>query len=207
VKNTGEKQPLTERQQQVFDFIVSTLHNQGFPPTLKEICRHFSFESTRTAYDCLKILDKKGYIRKGNGKSRGLAILHTETQSTSVDIPVSDTITFLSNDGLHKTKAIYFDTMFFGNNENIIAAICSDNGMKSEGFAEGDILFVIPSPPTIGDIVLASVEDILLARRYYSTEKYNELQATEKGFPKIKFFSGDDDVRIIGKIIGVFHSF
>ena len=207
MKNTGEKQPLTERQQQVFDFIVSTLHNQGFPPTLKEICRHFSFESTRTAYDFLKILDKKGYIRKGNGKSRGLAILHTETQSTSVDMPVSDTITFLSNDGLHKTKAIYFDTMFFGNNENIIAAICSDNGMKSEGFAEGDILFVIPSPPTIGDIVLASVEDILLARRYYSTEKYNELQATEKGFPKIKFFSGDDDVRIIGKIIGVFHSF
>jgi len=206
VNNNKEKEPLTQRQQQVFDFIVTTLTDNGFPPTLQEICRHFSFESTRTAYDCLKILDKKGYIRKGNGKSRGLTILHTDTQQKISEISSSETIPFIDSSTASQ-RPVYFDSLFLGKNDNIVAAHCSDNGLKSEGIHEGDIVFIIPCIPVIGDIVLAEVEDIILVRRYYSTEKYNELQATEKGFPKIKFFSGDDDVRIIGKVIGVFHSF
>lgn len=206
MNNNKEKEPLTQRQQQVFDFIVTTLTDNGFPPTLQEICRHFSFESTRTAYDCLKILDKKGYIRKGNGKSRGLTILHTTENSSIPEKSHTEKITFFAADS-SKKKSVFFDSMFLGNNDNIMAARCSDNGLKSEGLHEGDIVFIMPCIPAIGDMVLAEVEDIALVRRYYSTEKYNELQATEKGFPKIKFFSGDDDVRIIGKVIGVFHSF
>jgi repressor LexA len=64
--------PLTERQNQILEFIRDYISKNLKPPTIREICEEFKFKSTNAVYSILKSLEKKGYIEKVNGKSRNI---------------------------------------------------------------------------------------------------------------------------------------
>ncbi len=55
--------PPTIRQQQPLDFLESFLAANGYPPTVREICRGLGLSSTQTAYAHLAKLEQKGYLR------------------------------------------------------------------------------------------------------------------------------------------------
>ncbi len=63
---------LTDRQQQILDFITSSINERGFPPTLREIGEHFGIKSTNGVNDHLKALEKKGHLRREDLKSRAM---------------------------------------------------------------------------------------------------------------------------------------
>jgi repressor LexA len=63
---------LTDRQQQILDFIAESINARGFPPTLREIGEHFGIRSTNGVNDHLKALEKKGYLRREDLKSRAM---------------------------------------------------------------------------------------------------------------------------------------
>jgi repressor LexA len=63
---------LTDRQQLILDFIAESIHARGFPPTLREIGEHFGIRSTNGVNDHLKALEKKGYLRREDLKSRAM---------------------------------------------------------------------------------------------------------------------------------------
>jgi len=63
---------LTDRQQQILDFITSSINERGFPPTLREIGEHFGIRSTNGVNDHLKALEKKGHLRREDLKSRAM---------------------------------------------------------------------------------------------------------------------------------------
>src|SRR5688572_25116456 len=63
---------LTDRQQQILDFITGSINERGFPPTLREIGEHFGIKSTNGVNDHLKALEKKGYLRREDLKSRAM---------------------------------------------------------------------------------------------------------------------------------------
>jgi repressor LexA len=63
---------LTDRQQQILDFITGSINERGFPPTLREIGEHFGIRSTNGVNDHLKALEKKGHLRREDLKSRAM---------------------------------------------------------------------------------------------------------------------------------------
>ena len=63
---------LTDRQQQILDFISSSITERGYPPTLREIGEHFGIRSTNGVNDHLKALEKKGVLRREDLKSRAM---------------------------------------------------------------------------------------------------------------------------------------
>mgnify|MGYP000544172153 CR=1 FL=1 len=63
---------LTDRQQQILDFISQSINGRGFPPTLREIGEHFGIKSTNGVNDHLKALEKKGFLRREDLKSRAM---------------------------------------------------------------------------------------------------------------------------------------
>src|SRR5438874_13626086 len=67
-----EKEPLTDRQQQVLDFISQSIQARGYPPTLREIGEHMKIRSTNGVNDHLKALERKGYLLREELKSRAL---------------------------------------------------------------------------------------------------------------------------------------
>lgn len=65
-------QKLTERQKAVLDFIVESIHDRGYPPTLREIGNHLGIRSTNGVNDHLRALERKGYLTREDMKSRTL---------------------------------------------------------------------------------------------------------------------------------------
>ena len=64
---------LTGRQRVIFDFVRQKIY-EGLPPTYREIGDHFGF-SGKGAYDHLKAIAKKRYIRIEPGKPRSIFLL------------------------------------------------------------------------------------------------------------------------------------
>ena len=56
--------PLTDRQKAIYEFLLKTIHEKGFAPSIPEIGRRFKIASTNGVSDHLKALEKKGYIRR-----------------------------------------------------------------------------------------------------------------------------------------------
>ena len=72
--------PLSARQRDVLDFIVTSHRARGYPPTLREIGAALEVRSTNGISDHLHALERKGYLDRGDrrrprrctcGKRRG----------------------------------------------------------------------------------------------------------------------------------------
>ena len=70
--NEESKEPLTDRQRAVLEFISQSIERRGYPPTLREIGEHMGIRSTNVVNDHLKALEKKGYLEREDLKSRAL---------------------------------------------------------------------------------------------------------------------------------------
>src|ERR1039457_2613530 len=82
---------LTSRQRQVLDFISSHHDNYGYPPTLREISHHIGVQGTVSAIHHLQALEKKGFLRRESGSSRGI-ILNREPKPEFTQIPIVGTV-------------------------------------------------------------------------------------------------------------------
>lgn len=66
--------PLTAVERKLWQYLIDYLATHSFQPSLREIARHFRIPSTRTVADLLAALERKGYIRRVPGRSRGVVI-------------------------------------------------------------------------------------------------------------------------------------
>jgi len=62
---------LTDRQSEIYDFIISHIKWEGYPPTIRQIGEHFSIASPNGVKDHLLALERKGQIRLHPRASRG----------------------------------------------------------------------------------------------------------------------------------------
>ena len=65
---------LTKMQQQVYDFIVRTIREQGYAPSVREIGEALGLKSPSTVHFHVKHLQELGLIDKGAGKGRAIAL-------------------------------------------------------------------------------------------------------------------------------------
>ncbi|MBW1916421.1 MAG: repressor LexA [Deltaproteobacteria bacterium] len=77
---------LTDRQRAVLTFIEEFCHQQGYPPTVREVAAHFGIQP-RAAADHLSALKRKGYLHREPGRSRGLA-LRSRSLGNTVEVPL-----------------------------------------------------------------------------------------------------------------------
>lgn len=62
----GQKEPLTAVERKAYDGIVAYIKENGYAPTVREICDITGYLSSSTAFFLLKSLSKKGWV-KTNG--------------------------------------------------------------------------------------------------------------------------------------------
>lgn len=65
---------LTDRQQEVFDFIKSFIAEHGWAPAHREIGEHFGF-SARASFGVVHVLKKKGVIEHVKGLPRAIKVI------------------------------------------------------------------------------------------------------------------------------------
>jgi repressor LexA len=69
---TIERLPLTHCQQRVYEFIASTAGMWG--PSVREIAAGLSYKSPHAVTGMLEQLERKGWITREPGKSRGIRV-------------------------------------------------------------------------------------------------------------------------------------
>lgn len=82
---TSGRDPLSDRQRQVLDFLTETVNDRGYPPSVREICDAVGLSSPSTVHSHLSSLVKAGYIRRDPSKPRAIEIL---TDETAEQVPV-----------------------------------------------------------------------------------------------------------------------
>lgn len=74
------REPLTERQLEIWEHIIVHYHNAGHPPTVREIGAAAGISSPNGVAGVLKVLAKKGWIQlppasgHNGAKSRGIVV-------------------------------------------------------------------------------------------------------------------------------------
>ena len=66
--------PMTDKQQEIYDFVVRFIAEKGWAPTRAEIGENFGY-GANNAVEQLKAIEKKGYIALGPGIGRGIRVL------------------------------------------------------------------------------------------------------------------------------------
>lgn len=78
---------LTSRQAQVLRIIETSISVRGFPPALREIGAEMGIRSTNGVNDHLRALERKGYIDRREGLSRGIRLRRQLDELTVEDAP------------------------------------------------------------------------------------------------------------------------
>lgn len=83
-------QGLTQRQAQTLDFIRASIEERGYPPTLREIGEFMGIRSTNGVNDHLRALERKGYLRREDMKSRALRVVSDPERLASTERALSE---------------------------------------------------------------------------------------------------------------------
>ena len=65
---------LTQRQQEIYDFILSYTNEHGYPPSVREIGTAVGLKSPSTVHFHMKGLEEAGAIVKAEGKTRAISL-------------------------------------------------------------------------------------------------------------------------------------
>lgn len=66
-QTADNREPLTERQAAIYDYIVHMIRWECRPPSMREIADRFSMSAAPAASHVIDALIKKGWITKGKG--------------------------------------------------------------------------------------------------------------------------------------------
>jgi len=197
-------QQLTDRQQQVFNFIKQFLADNGYPPTLREISAHIGTAGTVTAKVHLDALERKGYIQRREGSPRGIIL--PQAVSSTVSLPIAgqiragrlhpameDIVGHLSIDrSLVKGEGCFFLKV-------------EGDSMINKGILDGDLAMIRPQlVADNGDIVAAMVDGDATLKQFFRKPDHILLQPANPGMAPIIITPQDGDVQIIGKMVGLF---
>ncbi len=203
------KKNLTERQQNILDFIRKFQELNGYPPTLREIGKNFSIASTFGVKRHIDALVKKNHLIVESNTSRGISIVNkqnTPALNNSIEIPiigqVAAGIPITSYENLEGTVVIDSSFLKRGREDSFALKVKGDS-MIDEGIFENDLLLVTPQQNVNNsDIIVAMVNGEVTVKTYMKKEQKILLLPANKNYTPIEINS-EQEFSIIGKVKGV----
>ena len=201
-------QALTAKQQMVLDFLKSEIRQNGYPPTVREICDAVGLSSTSTVHAHLETLERKGYIRRSPAKNRSTEILEEDFYKNTremVSVPivgrVAAGIPILAEENIEDTFPIPID---YVKNDTCFMLHVKGESMKDEGILDGDLVLVRQQIDAAdGDIVIALLEDSATVKTFSRDGEFIKLSPANSAFEPILTRECD----VIGKVIGLYRRY
>lgn len=200
------KDKLTAKQEQVLDFIKQHLMAKSYPPTVREICEAVGLKSTSSVHAHLETLEKKGYIRRDQEKTRAIEIIDDDFgfnpfSREMVNIPMVGTVAagvpLLAEQNITEYFPVPADML--PNAETFMLRVKGDS-MVNMGIYEGDQLIIKrQNTASNGDVVVALVDDSATVKRFYKENGHYRLQPENDFMEPIIV----DECSVLGKVIGL----
>jgi len=192
---------MSNKETEILEFINFTLKNDGYSPSVREICEAVGLKSTSTVQYHLNKLEKRGVINKSEGKSRSLHLNDITTEFRSIPIvgEIAAGLPLAAEENIIG-ELPYPESNF---NDSLIALKINGDSMIDAGIHDGDLVVVDKSKqPTNGDIGAFLVLGTEATVKYIDTisnKKY--LIPANKNYENIEV---NEHISIVGKVVSLF---
>ena len=189
--------------ERVYRFVEHYIAENGFPPSVREICEQIGIKSTATAYSYLNRLKDMGRIDKTDSKKRALSLTD---KSALKRIPLVGTVTagtpILAVENLEGYYPLLPD--FPGSDEDYFMLRVFGDSMIEAGIYDGDKIIVKrQNTADNGEIVVALIEDSATVKRFFKRENKIILHPENSALSDIIL----NDVVILGIVEGLIRKF
>lgn len=199
---------LSVKQQRVLDFIRQYNRDQGYPPSVREICQGLNLKSTSTAHGYLERLEKRGFIRRDPSRPRAIELLEdAQVRRGTVSLPVIGQVAagqpILAEQNIEEYIPLPSQFFHCDENESFMLRIHGES-MINIGIFDGDHIVVRRTQTAEnGDIVIALLDDEATCKRYFKEDGHFRLQPENDHMAPIIV----DEVMILGKVIGLIRQY
>jgi repressor LexA len=221
-------QGLTDRQQQVLHYIRQSIHERGYPPTLREIGAHMGIRSTNGVNDHLRALERKGYLTREDMKSRALRPVDLEPAVRNgngeaavpeapandqgggdvVEVPVFGRVAAglpqLADE--HVLDTVRIERNMVRGGRDIFGLRVNGDSMIEAGILSGDYIFVRKQASAQrGDVVVALIGDEATVKYYFPEKDYIRFQPANTQMAPILVRASDfRPTMLLGIVVGVY---
>lgn len=205
---SGSKRSLTTREQAILDCIKNKIRENGFPPTVREICNEVGLRSTSTVHGYLARLEELGVIKRDPSSSRAIEVTEDMSWRKKKIVPTPIVGSVRAGEPVLADERIEtvlpLPAELIGNQVSFILTVRGDS-MINVGIHEGDLLIVAQQNTAInGDIVVALVDgEDATVKRFYKEADHVRLQPENDAYEPIL----TKNVQILGKVVGLYRHY
>ena len=188
---------LSENEKKVFEYIKQRIED-GYAPSVREICAEFGYKSTSTAHRYINLLRDKGLLEKEDNRNRAIRL----NASRSTLVPLVGTVTAGKPITAIEDIAGYIS---FVPNKNysgqLFALKVRGDSMINAAILDGDMVIAEQMPVVAnGEIAVCLVDgDSATVKRFYKENGGYRLQPENDTMEPIY----SDNVAILGKVVAV----
>lgn len=182
----------TSRQFEILEFLRECQRLGGNAPTFREIADHFGFKSPKSAADHVTALEKKGYVRRRAGCSRGIELVFSERAPDigTIRVPVLGHIPAgcPETHTEHYHGSIAIDKAMIGcpAGHRLFALQVTGDSMKGRGIHDGDwVVADTDASPHEGDVVVALIDGENTLKTLAMKRSRYFLKAENPNFPDL----------------------
>lgn len=196
--NNGERPTLTERQQEIYDFLKDKIMNRGYGPTVREIGAQFGIRSPNGVMCHLKALEKKGMITREPHMSRAIQLIDSPSERMSIPL-VGQIAAGKPVLAEQQNEKVDFASLF--DPETHFCLKVKGESMIDDQIADGDYVIITKQKTARnGQIVVALVDDTeATLKRFYKERDRIRLEPANKKMKPIY----SKNVQVLGIVSGV----
>lgn len=202
---------LTNRQKFVLDNLKKFMANNGYAPTVRDLCKQTNLNSTATIQMHLNKLQEKGYIKKEGIKNRTIELLvpneYSDKNDGVANVPLLGKITAGSPIEAIEMPDEYFSLPInlINTKKEIFTLKVSGESMINKGIYDNDIIIVERCNTARNGQVVVAMNDNneVTVKTFYKENGHFRLQPENDTMMPIIL----DNVTILGKVVGLYRKF
>lgn len=153
------KKKITENERKTYEYIRKCIQ-EGYPPSVREICAHCGFKSTSTAHRAINSLTDKGYLEKASNLNRAIRL----KGQAGVKVPLISDVA----EGLPLTAAENIDSYIDFTPEKAVrgelfAVKAVGDSLRDSAILDGDIVIFESAAAVKAGAVAAKLEESVIA--------------------------------------------
>lgn len=196
---------IEEKLNLVYNFTAEYIEQNGFPPSIREMCEKLNIKSTATAYSYVERLKARGLLEKSPLKKRALSLSNNTKRVEYKSIPLIGTISAGQPIfAVENLEGYYPIPDEFNATENDFALKVKGDSMIGAGIFDKDIIIVHQqNNAENGQIVVALVDDSATVKRIYRKAGKVILHPENDAMEDMIF----DNVMVLGVVTGLIRKF
>jgi repressor LexA len=201
---------LTQRQQDIIDFIARTVNERGYPPSVREIGDAVGLTSPSTVHSHLATLQRLGFLKRDPTKPRAIEVRYDPNSGAALErrpvrhVPLIGDVAagtdVLAQENVEELLPLPAD--FCGDGDLFMVRVRGDS-MIDAGILDGDYVVArAQSTAQKGDIVVAGIPGDEGTVKTYS-RKANKVALVPANPALDTMLFDPDEVTIFGKVVSV----